>query len=271
MILFKRVRGAFGGIEGREWALLFLETVGVVAGILIAFELNEWASRRNEASQRHNQLERLLAEAEFNVASLREERKAMGRFGERERAFAVMLVHDGQCPPPEAWAALSSVRFYPALQISNGVYDELMGTGGLSTIENEHVRNSVSEFHAALDFYNSQNDYFRQRRVDPVSDDDPRARLDFDPNADEPVVASYDRPALCKDRIFRNKVATAVRNHQTLAVHGASDLMIFAVKMCVAIAQNLGVRCVPAFGGPLAGADAKLVAETVAKTKAGKD
>ena len=39
MILFKRVGESFGRIEGREWALLFLETLGVVAGILVAFWL----------------------------------------------------------------------------------------------------------------------------------------------------------------------------------------------------------------------------------------
>jgi hypothetical protein len=39
MILLKRLGSSFGSIGGREWALLFLETLCVLAGILIAFEL----------------------------------------------------------------------------------------------------------------------------------------------------------------------------------------------------------------------------------------
>ena len=44
MILFKRVSESFRHIEDREWMLLSLETLGVLAGILIAFELQQWAS-----------------------------------------------------------------------------------------------------------------------------------------------------------------------------------------------------------------------------------
>ena len=42
MILFRRVGEAFRHIEDREWLLLALETLGVLAGILIAFELQLW-------------------------------------------------------------------------------------------------------------------------------------------------------------------------------------------------------------------------------------
>ena len=43
MILFKRVGDSFRHIEDREWLLLVLETLGVLVGILLAFELQEWA------------------------------------------------------------------------------------------------------------------------------------------------------------------------------------------------------------------------------------
>ena len=77
MILFSRVRGAFDKIEGREWALLTLETLGVIAGILIAFELNEWASRRAEAARHRQIMERLFEESQQDVASSREMRDIM--------------------------------------------------------------------------------------------------------------------------------------------------------------------------------------------------
>ena len=68
MILFKRVGESFRKIEGREWALLSLETLGVIAGILIAFELNEWAANRAAAARHHEMMERLFEESEQDVA-----------------------------------------------------------------------------------------------------------------------------------------------------------------------------------------------------------
>ena len=64
MILFSRVRDAFGEITKRDWALLSLETLGIIGGILIAFQLNEWASRRNEAARHQRMMERLFEESD---------------------------------------------------------------------------------------------------------------------------------------------------------------------------------------------------------------
>lgn len=268
MILFKRVRSAFGGIEGREWALLSLETLGVVAGILIAFELNEWASARAEDSRQRKQLERLFTEAEDNVASLRDQRELMKRMVDNERAFAISLVHDGKCPAESQWTAVDDVNKYPAFDVAQGVYQEMMGAGGLSTIENTYVRRTISDFHAALDFADNQNDFFRLKSIEPVTNDDPRGSVDFDPRARDPTTVSYNRTALCADQAFRNRVASAVRNHEVLAVTTRGAVTAFAIKMCAAIGHELGQTCMPRDGGPLTGDDAKMAAKAFREMKA---
>lgn len=53
MILFRRIGQAVSHIEDREWVLLVLETLGVLAGILIAFELQQWGAQRDQAAKHH--------------------------------------------------------------------------------------------------------------------------------------------------------------------------------------------------------------------------
>jgi len=268
MILFRRVGESFRHIEGREWALLALETFGVLLGILLAFELQEWAQRRTERERQHHQLERLLAEAEDNVASLRLERTGLRKLTDSERAFAIALIHDHHCPPASMWGAVTTVKKYPAVDVSEAVYQEMMGAGGLSSIANEYVRQTLSDYHAELRFADSQINYFRQSRVDPVSVGDRRISIDYDPFVDDPTVASFDRSALCGDHEFRNKMAQAVRNHWVMTTDARDALTGFAIKACAALATELGRACVPRYGGPLTGDDLKVAHEAVAKTKA---
>ena len=268
MILFKRVSESFKHIEDREWVLLFLETLGVLVGILLAFELQEWAGRRSDREQRHHQMERLLAEAEDNVALLRDERTVLKKMTDNERAFATALVHKGECPPASQWNAVNSVKKYPAVDVSEAVYQEMMGAGGLSSIENDYVRQAVSQFHAELRYFESQNSYFRQAHVDPVTSSDARVSIDFDAERHDPMSWSFDRSALCRDHGFRNRMAQAARNHWVMTTDARDALTEHAIKMCAAIAQQLGRTCAPKSGGPLTGNDAQMAAKALREMKA---
>ena len=134
MMLFKRVSDSFRHIEGREWALLCLETLGVLIGILVAFELQEWAGQRADAAKHRQLMERLFDESETDVAVLRSMRGVYQEASATERNFAV-AVSAGKCPDEAAWSAVATVNMYPPLTAPSGVYDELMGAGGLSSIE----------------------------------------------------------------------------------------------------------------------------------------
>ena len=109
MILFKRVTKSFRHIEGREWALLTLETFGVIAKMLIAFWLNEWASRHSAAQQRQERLERLFEESEMTVTNPRGDRNQMNAIVDAEKSFATALVHRGECPPESIWRAVDTL------------------------------------------------------------------------------------------------------------------------------------------------------------------
>lgn len=265
MILFKRVSESFRRIEGREWVLLFLETVGVVAGILIAFELNEWSASREAAHRQHQLLERLFDESENTVAILRADRNDMKEIVGRETAFATLLVHRNICPPEPMWKAVDTIPMYPPIAVPSTVYQEIMGSGGLSTIPDRSVRQSVSYYHGILDWVQAQNTNFREHLSLAVSASDPRVTYDLDPSADEPETSHYNIRALCSDHSFRNAIAHSVRNHMIVA-NLRAELTNSAIEMCATIGATLQRNCSPPFGGALAGPDEKTAAEAVRKT-----
>lgn len=268
MILFKRVGESFGKIEGREWALLCLETLGVLAGILIAFELQEWASRRGEAAKHRQLMERLFEESERDVATLREMRDRMRSFVNEQREFVTILGR-GQCPPERLWNAVATVNFYPAFDAPRTVYQELMGAGGLSSIADPVTRKQIANFNSTLEWSQSQNEYFRTlaARRDIISPGDDRMRLRFEPSADDPEVASYDRPSLCADQGFRNRMVDAARN-QVVAASWHDAVTAYAIYMCGALGENLGRRCRPSFGDDLTGEDLRDLKKAITADRA---
>jgi hypothetical protein len=266
MILFKRVGESFRHIEGREWALLTLETLGVIAGILIAFWLNEWAAARVATHQRQERLERLFEESEATVTTLRGDRDQMNAIVDVEKSFATTLVHRGECPPEPMWRALETLTMYPTISVPSSVYQEIMGAGGLSEIDDTNVRRSVSNFHSTLAWVQGQNDYFRARQSYPVSTADPRVTYDFDMSQEEPQVARYDRAALCADHKFRNGLADSTRNHLVVAYYHA-DLFRAAIFMCARLGAAVHKTCTPG-DGPLTGPDAAAAKRAVSQQEA---
>jgi hypothetical protein len=264
MILFKRLGSSFASIDGREWALLFLETLGVLAGILIAFELQEWGQRRSDAARHRQLMDRLFEESEQDVASTRMLRDVMGKISRDEIAFVTILGQD-RCPPEPMWRSVQTVGMLPAFRAPRSVYEELMGAGGLSSIEQPAVRSAVADFHAGIDWSQSQNDYFRSSTAesDPVALSDDRMTIRFDAVAGDEIT-TFDRQALCADHGFRNKIVSAVRNHAVIARYH-KDVTDSAIRMCALLGHSLGRRCVPAEGGQLKGSDADVARKAIAQ------
>jgi hypothetical protein len=263
MILFKRVGESFRNIEDREWLLLFLETLGVLVGILLAFELQEWASNRAAAAKHQEIMDRLFEESEQDVGSLREIRDTLLAQSKVEMDFATQL-SAGKCPPKDMWTAVGTVRMMPSLDLPRSVYTELMGSGGLSSVPDARVRKAIALFNSELAWSEGQIDYFRGLRPEPVPVSDTRVRLRYDPAADEPEAAEYDRAALCADPAFRNRMVSAARNHRVFAGYH-DDVTLWAINMCGILGESTGRRCEPPFGGPLKGEDAATLKKAIAK------
>jgi hypothetical protein len=264
VVLFSRVRGAVGEIEGREWALLCLETIGVLIGIFVAFRLNEWAMSRREAARDLQLVDRLFEESQRNVSWLRGQRERDQALVSREMKFATTLVHDGRCPADDdSWQSVFTVAWYPALVVETSVYDEMMGAGGLATIENPVARQAVSRFQTFLGSAKERTSFSRARADPAIPIDHPSVTVSFNAEQNDPEEVTFDRTALCGDAAFKKRVADKVRDH-AVVMSERGDLVGWSIEMCSSLGRMVGKRCVPFRGGPLTGQDAK-IAEAIWK------
>jgi hypothetical protein len=262
MILFKRVGESFRHIEDREWVLLFLETLGVLVGILLAFELQEWGQRRSEAAKHHQLMERLFEESEMDVTAVRRIRDVSHQYVEAEKKLAVELSQD-RCPMQSDWDEVNTVGLLPAVGAPTSVYQELTAAGGLASVELQSVRAALEQFHQSLDWTQRQVNYFRDSRIEVLSPSDARVRVRFDPTRHEPEVWTFDRRTLCKDQAFRNRFAAATRHHVVYTRY-IEDLTEDALKMCASLGASLNRSCVPRAGGPFGTSVAPLNASDAA-------
>lgn len=242
-----------------------MEFVVVVAGVLLALWLQEWVAGRSAAAKHHELMERLFEEIETDVSVARNMRDTLRPMVQREQALAVSLGKGG-CPPTQDFHAIETLRLLPALSVPTSVYHELLGAGGLSSIDRKDVRDHAAQFYGDMEWIEKQIDYFRANRVDPLSESDPRVITRFDPTAEDPQVSVFDGKALCRDNGFRNRVAIATRDHTVFASYFQSVLED-AISMCVRLGDSLGHACEPADGGSLTGDDAKYAAKVLANMR----
>ncbi|MCM8558342.1 hypothetical protein [Sphingomicrobium sediminis] len=252
LALWRRVRGAVGDIGPTEWALLGIETVAVVGGIVIAFQLEQWAEDRREARDRDELAERLLEEAEDSVAILRAERDLMAERGTSVDTMLKAWIVDGKCPPAE----LAFSRYHSPLNVPTAVYDEMIGSGGLALLAGERERRAVAHYAARRMSFEQRQEHYR-------------AATNYDL---APVAGNGIRPVWDEDRQFYRLERTretgcddptqqlqAVFDAQMFKIQQASrvDLTDAAISMCGVLAHHVGRTCSPN-DAPLEGRDADI-------------
>ena len=238
--ILKRVGDAFKSLTPADWALQFVRFVAVVAGILIAFALDGWASNRLEQNRQDKQLERLAEEAGATVEYLRSELDARSDLLLGWQRLAIALGED-RCPAPDDWPGLHLIDRFPAVTPPSAVGDELIASGGLADLDDSEVREALAAYRARLDFFRAEV-RARANTMKLIDPGDPRFALDYAPSADEPVIARYNRSALCRDRAFKDRLVLAVRDQQQMADE-LSFLLGDSVRLCAHVARARGSAC----------------------------
>jgi hypothetical protein len=131
---------------------LLLEIVVVIAGILIAFQIDRWAQERRESAQEHHYLVRLKEDLQFEIGLMDDS----FRFAE-QRIAAAQLLEDAAINPkiaterPNAFAqALERVTWRSFPYISAYVYTELQSTGNLSLIRSDVLRRDMADYYSFI-------------------------------------------------------------------------------------------------------------------------
>ena len=255
IVIFRRIREAAGRVTGTEWLLVLVEGLLVFLGIVAAFELEQWAQQQREKKDHAQMLNRLVDEAEETVANLIEDRDRFATTLEQARAEMNGWFNHGTCPA----GAIFISRFHPTLRVPTSAYEEMIGSGGLSSLPSAAVRSAVARFHGQRRYYEGQLDYFR----DSVSADGQelfdlgfRQGYDAQQAGSGSYVMARDPDASCDDDRLKWQLASMMSDFEKMQSY-RNDLARDAVTMCVVVADAAGRVCSPP-GMELDGDDAQV-------------
>ena len=143
------------------WLRLTVETIAIIASILIAFAIDAWWQGQLEEDQEHQILVSLKDEFEIHRATLMEKEADWTKRGDSMERLLNAL-QTGESPSPAVMDTLLDDFSYPGTwDPGSGARDALIASGHLELIDNLALRNHLSAW---------------QGRVDEVRDNEQAAR-----------------------------------------------------------------------------------------------
>ena len=137
-----------------NYGTLGLEIIVVIAGILIAFQIDRWAQEGHERQQEYQYLERLKKDLLFEIDLM-----TNGIGFADTRIAAVRLLEEVAANPKIATEkpndlarAVERVTWRSFPHINAYVYTELQTTGNLSLIKSEALRRDLAEYYSYVLF-----------------------------------------------------------------------------------------------------------------------
>ena len=151
-MILRRLTTAF---RNQDWFTVGVETLIVVFGVFIGLQVNNWNAARGERADAGIVLERLeqdfeqiLERADLSLTAHDRSLKAAGRLilGIRNQALEdESLLED--------IGAASSFSTFPG---KSATFSQLVSSGRLELIRNQELRRTLTEYHAYLDFAQTQ-------------------------------------------------------------------------------------------------------------------
>jgi hypothetical protein len=215
--------------RGFGWPRALSELAIVVAGILIALAVNNWAQARRDQAVESRYLERLLADSNENVAALQERIDLHTHHADLLARFNSSLT-GGTARPTDAEISEVLCRWFiqPALRLRRETYAELVSSGNLALLRDVQLRSLLEQAETRhtewerldrltnniLPQVTTPLDRYRVWQIDPRSSNDVACRFDFDGMRSDSAIPSmlaqlYRYQTV--NRAFRQQELTAVR------------------------------------------------------------
>jgi hypothetical protein len=229
-------------LRRQDWTAVAIEFALIVVGILLAFQINEWASERVARQEREAATQRLLDEAEETVAFFKLGvsaqhglHKSLGSSLERLQSGKWS---DADRRSIAAGLANSTVMTTP--NPPSSVYDDLVSSGAFGTMGDPQMRAAVAKYEATLKFHRESIEYLRGRM--PSLDEAPAFRFSFDSASRGPARLDIDFNELTHDQGLQEKLAL-VAEMQSIALVLRQRNLKRAIEMCQEIARFAGRPC----------------------------
>ena len=238
-MIVKRVAAA---LKRQDWAAVAIEFGLVLLGILLAFQINEWATEREARNERAAAVLRLLGEAEETVAYMRAG-VATQRSLVTDLDYTLGHIEDG------TWSSADQERMSSALlRLINAappapptsVYDDLVASGTFGKIGDVKLRAAVADYRGTLDFNKRYVDYFRQRM--PDFEHYEALRYVYAKGRPGRARLQVDFPGLAEDRALQEKLVLTTGGHEIM-LRTRQRTLEQAEAMCMEIGRVAGRPC----------------------------
>ncbi|HJU77006.1 MAG TPA: hypothetical protein VJ597_03645 [Sphingomicrobium sp.] len=229
-------------IRKQDWFAVAIEFTLVVAGVLLAFQINEWANEREERQERSAATIRLLDEAEETVAYFRAGVQAQQQLV-NDLDYALRAV-DGRrwqdADRARITRGLSQVNVTVPPAPPSSIYDDLVASGRIGSIGDTELRTSIANYWSTLRFYQRFTDYIRQSM--PAFEDFRALKYRYRNDNLQRMSLSVDLPALAGDELLQEKLAITAR-WQNISLGFRKRLLAQAVTMCSELARMAERPC----------------------------
>lgn len=140
-------------VRQQNWLAVAIEFLIVVAGILLALQVDQWSEDRAERNLEQEYLVRLIEDLEIErdriVAAIGSTRNRLEAIRDLE-AFLIEPELAARSPAKVPWA-LETVSWRSFPKINAFVFNELQSTGRLTLLQSVALRRALAEHYAEID------------------------------------------------------------------------------------------------------------------------
>ena len=200
----RRIAGAF---RARDWAGIAIELAVVTLGVLLAFQIDQWAQDRRQARDERQFLERMWRETAEAIGE-NDWVISLHAINRRDLLQGLNARRD-----PQALARRRSgcgAESLPGLGFNDTSYEELSASGRLNIVSDPQLRMELRRVAASQADAVGQLNYARQRGIPIRQALDPYWRADIDRDGKRSCRVNWSD--LVKDQRAVNAVVLAERN-----------------------------------------------------------
>lgn len=239
------MKRAAEALKRQDWAAIIIEFLLVVIGVLLAFQISEWAAGREDRRVRAESVERLLHESEQDVARLRDIMTPSKTLLLPNMKIAAANLTNPNPTPKIAEIMRDSIlgsAVLPKPDAPDTVYRELVASGRFGEIGDVRMRDAVSDYASALSYLNQAVDYAR----DGISRQWDGDTVHFAYGSATPGVrrVDVDFRKLSTNRTAQDQFIGRLGSQQ-FVINNYNNALLAAEVMCREVARVAGRPCQP--------------------------
>ena len=236
------VKRVIDALHRQDFAAVAIEFVLVVVGVLLAFQINEWAAERDAHSERIAATERLLIEAEETVIYFKRASAARRALIE-DMSYTLDHLQRGTFAGADQGrmqSAVTRIVYLGAPSPPTTVYDDLVASGMLGKIGDPELRSAIGTYRSNLALLTKLIDYVRQTA--PKLDREQSMHYAYNASGPRPARLEVNFTALARDRKLQSSLAL-LNDRQWYILQTWDNTLAAASVMCRDLAETLKKQC----------------------------